>query len=316
LLLVDDVGKIDTFGERVEAVYVELKRDQMSQLGISEDIIINELRQKNAVANAGRVKVGPEFITITPTGGITAVEQFESILISGGGENQIYLRDVANVRRGYMEPQNHLIRYDGNPAIGLGISTIAGGNVVEMGAALKKRIAELRERIPVGIEAGQVSVQSDAVSVSINSFIISLLEAVGIVIVVLLFFMGLRSGILIGFVLLLTIAGTFIFMSPMLVALERISLGALIIALGMLVDNAIVVVGLHRCGQTNRDSLARCDRHCDSRVCGDWHLGRQYRRILSLAVSGRHDIAIAELGDCGFDHSPAVRNVPEKACRG
>jgi multidrug efflux pump subunit AcrB len=242
LLLVDGVGKIDTFGERVEAVYVELKRDQMSQLGIPEDIIINELRQKNAVANAGRVQVGPEFITITPTGGITAVEQFDSILISGGGEQQIYLRDVANVRRGYVEPQNSLIRYDGKESIGLGISTVSGGNVVEMGAALEKRIGELKERIPIGIEAGRVSVQSDAVSTAISGFIISLLQAVAIVIVVLLFFMGLRSGILIGFVLLLTIAGTFIFMAPMQVALERISLGALIIALGMLVDNAIVVV--------------------------------------------------------------------------
>jgi len=242
LLLVEDVGKIDTFGERVEAVYVELKRDQMSQLGISEAVIINELQEKNAVADAGHVKVGPEFITITPTGGITAVEQFESILISGGSDRQIYLRDVANVRRGYVEPQGNLIRYDGNVAIGLGISTVSGGNVVKMGEALEKRVDELRERIPVGIEAGKVSVQSDAVSVAINGFIVSLLEAVAIVIVVLLFFMGIRSGILIGFVLLLTIAGTFIFMSPMQVALERISLGALIIALGMLVDNAIVVV--------------------------------------------------------------------------
>ena len=241
LLLVDDVGKIDTFGERVEAIYIELRRDQMSQLGISEDVIIGELRQKNAVANAGRVKVGSEFITIEPSGGITAVDQFESILISGGAR-QIYLRDVANVRRGYVEPQTSLIRYDSFPAIGLGISTVSGGNVVKMGEALRKRVEELQERIPVGIEAGAVSIQSEAVATAISGFLISLIEAVAIVIVVLLLFMGLRSGILIGFVLLLTIAGTFIFMAPMQVALERISLGALIIALGMLVDNAIVVV--------------------------------------------------------------------------
>jgi multidrug efflux pump subunit AcrB len=242
LLLVKDVGKIDTYGERTEAVYVELNRDRMSQLGISESVIINELQQKNAVAKAGRVKVGREFITINPTGEIKTVEQFESILISGGGEQQIYLRDVANVRRGYIEPQSNLIRYDGAPAIGLGISTVSGGNVVNMGKALQQRAFELQEQIPVGIEVGMVSVQSIAVETAISGFVISLLEAVAIVIVVLLFFMGLRSGILIGFVLLLTIAGTFIFMGPMEVALERISLGALIIALGMLVDNAIVVV--------------------------------------------------------------------------
>ena len=242
LLLVRDVGKIDTFGERVESVYVELNRDRMSQLGISDDAIINELRQKNVVTDAGRVKVGSEFITINPTGEVTSVKQFESILISSGGDEQIYLRDVANVRRGYVDPQDHLIRYDGREAIGLGISTVAGGNVVKMGEALEARLEELRGRIPVGVEAGVVSSQSEAVTIAINGFVTSLLQAVAIVIVVLLFFMGLRSGILIGFVLMVTIAGTFIFMSPMEVALERISLGALIIALGMLVDNAIVIV--------------------------------------------------------------------------
>jgi len=242
LLLVEDVGKIDTYGERTEAVYVELDRDRMSQMGISYEVIANELRQRNVVTHAGKVKVGSEFITISPTGGVTTVKDFESILISGGGKQQIYLRDVATVRRGYVEPQDVLLRYDGHQAIGLGISTIAGGNVVTMGEALERRLAELQERVPVGIGFGKVSIQSEAVSVAINGFLVSLMQAVAIVIIVLLLFMGLRSGLLIGFVLLLTILGTFIFMVPMEVALERISLGALIIALGMLVDNAIVVV--------------------------------------------------------------------------
>jgi multidrug efflux pump subunit AcrB len=242
LLLVEDVGKIDTFGERTEAIYVELNRDRMSQLGISHDVIINELRQKNVVTDSGRATVGSEFITLNPTGTIKQVKQFESILISSSGSEQIYLQDVATVRRGYVEPQDHMIRYDGMPAIGLGISTVSGGNVVTMGEALKQRMDELKSQMPIGIEPGPVSVQSDAVDTAIKGFVLSLLEAVGIVIVVLLLFMGLRSGMLIGFVLLLTIAGTFIFLSPMQVALERISLGALIIALGMLVDNAIVVV--------------------------------------------------------------------------
>jgi len=242
LLLVKDVGKIDTYGERTEAVYIELDRDRMSQMGISHEVIANELRQRNVVTNAGKVKVGSEFITMSPTGGVTTVKQFESILISGGGKQQIYLRDVATVRRGYVEPQDVLLRYDGQQAIGLGISTIAGGNVVTMGEALNKRMKELQEQVPVGIDFGKVSMQSEAVSVAINGFLVSLLQAVAIVIIVLLLFMGLRSGLLIGFVLLLTILGTFIFMVPMEVALERISLGALIIALGMLVDNAIVVV--------------------------------------------------------------------------
>lgn len=242
LLLVQDVGKIDIFGERTEAIYVELNRDRMSQLGVSPKDIIDELRQKNLVANAGSVKVGSEFITLNPTGEIKSVEQFGDMLISVKGSDQIYLRNVARIWRGYVEPQSNMIRYDGNPAIGLGVSTVSGGNVVTMGAALQERANELMTHVPVGVNAGLVSVQSEAVETAIRGFVISLLEAVVIVIVVLLFFMGLRSGMLIGFVLLLTIAGSFIFLSPMQVALERISLGALIIALGMLVDNAIVVV--------------------------------------------------------------------------
>ncbi len=258
LLLVPGVAKIDTFGERTEAIYVELNRDRMSQLGLSPNVIINELRQQNFVTNSGRVKVGSEFITMNPTAGLKTVEQFGAILLSEqislmgfqiggigakfGGANQIYLRDLARIWRGYVEPQNTMIHYDGMPAIGIGISTVPGGNVVSMGTALKQRLLELKNQIPVGINAGLVSVQSNSVRVAIKGFVVSLLEAVAIVIVVLLIFMGMRSGVLIGFVLLATIAGSFVFLSPMQVALERISLGALIIALGMLVDNAIVAV--------------------------------------------------------------------------
>jgi len=242
LLLVDDVAKIDTFGERVEAIYVELNRDRMAQLGIPTSAIIKELQQRNLVVDSGKVKVGTEFITIHPTGVIQTVKEFESILISGTSDRQIYLRDVASVRRGYVEPQDHLIRYDSNVAIGLGISTVSGGNVVRMGEALDKRAKELMSQIPLGIHVGVVSHQSKAVATAISGFVISLVEAVAIVIVVLLIFMGMTSGLLIGFVLVLTIAGSFIFLLPMGVALERISLGALIIALGMLVDNAIVIV--------------------------------------------------------------------------
>ena len=242
LILVQDVAKIETYGERKEAVYIELSRDRISQLGITPAAIADKLRQKNFVSNSGRVEVGPDFISIQPSGGIDSVADLGDVLISGGTKSQIYLRDVGHVRRGYVEPQDKMIRYDGNPAIGLGISTVAGGNVVVMGEALDKRIAELQEQIPLGIEAGIVSMQSTSVVKSIDGFVISLVEAVAIVVLVLLVFMGLRSGMLIGFVLVQTILASFIFLGPMGVALERISLGALIIALGMLVDNAIVIV--------------------------------------------------------------------------
>ncbi len=242
LALVEDVAKVETFGERSEAIYVEFRRDRVAQLGIPEQVIVDALRQRNLVSDAGRVRVGREFVAIEPTGGADSIEDLEAILIRGGADEQIRLRDVAEIRRGYVEPSDHLIRYDGQQAIGIGISTISGGNVVRMGEAVERRMRELQSQIPLGVHFGIVSVQSRAVTEAIAGFTTSLLQAVAIVIVVLLFFMGLRSGLIIGFVLLLTIVGSFIFLDPMGVALERISLGALIIALGMLVDNAIVVV--------------------------------------------------------------------------
>ena len=243
LLLVQDVAKIDFWGDRREVVYVEPERDRMSQLGVLPSQIMQSLQDKNIVADAGSAKVGREYIAIDPTGTFTSVEDIENLLILGRSSGQqTYLRDIATVRRGYLEPQDNVLRYDGQVAIGLGISTVQGGNVVTMGEAVDERIRELQSRTPLGIEFGVISLQSEAVTTAINGFVMSLLQAVVIVVVVLLAFMGLRSGLLIGFILALTISATFIFMGPWNVALERISLGALIIALGMLVDNAIVVV--------------------------------------------------------------------------
>jgi multidrug efflux pump subunit AcrB len=243
LLLVPDVAKIEFWGDLNEAVYVVPNRDRMSQLGIHPAQIIDSLRDKNLVADAGRAKVGEEFIAISPTGTFKSVQEFQDLLIMGSDSGrQIYLRDVADVKRGYVDPPTKVLQYDGHRAVGLGISTVSGGNVVEMGDAIDARIRELAERIPLGIEFGVISLQSQAVTTAINGFLISLIEAVLIVVVVLLLFMGLRSALIIGAVLTITILATFIFMSPWGVALERISLGALVIALGMLVDNAIVVV--------------------------------------------------------------------------
>jgi multidrug efflux pump subunit AcrB len=243
MLLVQDVAKVDIFGDRPEVVYVELDRDRLSQLGLSPSVIVNELQSRNIVSNAGRVNVGDDFIALHPTGLVDSVEEIGGIMISGGaGESQIFLRDVADVRRGYQEPPPNILRFDGENAVGIAISTAEGGNVVTMGEALKEKFYEIESRIPLGIDFGIVSLQSDSVTTSINGFVVSLLQAVAIVVVVLLFFMGLRSGLLIGFILFLTIAGSFVFMKASGVLLERISLGALIIALGMLVDNAIVVV--------------------------------------------------------------------------
>lgn len=242
LLLVKDVAKVDFWGERREAVYVEPDRERVAQLGIGPQAISRELRARNVAADAGRVEVGGEYVAIDPSGSATAIEDIGEILVTGTSGEQVRLRDLATLRRGHVEPRREILRYDGHRAIGLGVSTASGGNVVEMGEALAKRVEALQPQIPLGIEIGVISLQSAAVTQAIDGFVVSLVQAVAIVVVVLLVFMGLRSGLLIGFVLVLTIAGSFPFLDSMEVALERISLGALIIALGMLVDNAIVVV--------------------------------------------------------------------------
>ncbi len=243
LLLVPDVKKIDLFGHQQEVIYIELARDRMSQLGIRPETIFAKLREQNLVVPSGSADVGPLVVPINPTGKWTGVEDFENLLIRAGGQESelIYLKDIATVRRNYIDPPSTSLRYDGERAIGIGISTVGGGNVVTMGAAVEKRIAELGARIPLGMELRNVSFQADTVTEAIDEFIANLGASVLIVVVVLLLAMGLRSGLLIGAILLITMAGTMIVMEQTGLILERISLGALIIALVMLVDNAIVI---------------------------------------------------------------------------
>ena len=244
LLLVQDVKRVVLWGHNPETIYVEMSRAKMAALGISQDDIYRALQAKNLPVDAGRIELGFNYIAIVPTGEFKTEKEFGELLITTrGGEGQlVYLKDVANIRRGYQEPPTQIMRHDGKPGIALGISTVQGGNVVVMGEALARKLEQLRAQTPIGMELGPVSLQYEAVTASINGFMINLVEAVAIVFVVLMIFMGMRSGAIIGGILALTIAGTFVFMQMRGVILERISLGALIIALGMLVDNAIVVI--------------------------------------------------------------------------
>jgi len=259
LLLVQDVKRITFYANRPEVIYVEMRRDKMTQLGISPDDIYRALSAKNLPAAAGHLTLGREYIPVNPTGEFKSEQEFKELLISTRGRDSdrlVYLGDVADIKRGYQEPARALMRYDSKPAIGLGISTVEGGNVVTMGKELAKRFKELESSRPVGMEGHIVSLQSEAVTKSIKGFLVNLAEAVAIVVVVLLLFMGLRSGLIIGAVLLITIMGTFIFMNMGDVTLQRISLGALIIALGMLVDNAIVVTdGMRIKMEQGKDAL-------------------------------------------------------------
>ncbi len=242
LLVVQDVKKIELFGIRPEAIYVEMSRSKMASFGISQQEIFDALRAKNLAVDSGRLKFGPQYLAINPTGEFKSEKDFGNLFIASRNGRLVYLRDVATIKRGYVDPPSKILRVDGKVGIGIAISTVLGGNAVTMGNAVLKRLDELQDQIPVGMELKEIAMQSKSVTKAVNGFVLNLLESVAIVIVVLAIFMGLRSGIIIGFILMLTIAATFVVMGYYHITLERISLGALIIALGMLVDNAIVVV--------------------------------------------------------------------------
>ena len=257
LVLVPSVGKVAVGGVQQEQVIVEISRPRLTALGIAPQTLAALLQSQNMVANAGSIKVGPDRLRIYPTGEFQSVSELESLIISSPDSKElIYLGDVARVYRANAETPAQLLRFGGQNALTLGVSFSRGVNVVEAGEQIAQRLAELEYNRPVGIELHTIYNQPDEVANSVSGFIINLAEAVVIVIVVLLIFMGLRSGILIGLILLLTVLGSFIFMRYMQIELQRVSLGALIIALGMLVDNAIVITEGILIGMQRRLKLA------------------------------------------------------------
>ena len=257
LVLVPSVGKVAVGGVQQEQVIVEISRPRLSALGIAPQTLSALLQSQNMVANAGSIRVGPDRLRIYPTGEFQSVSELESLIISSPDSKElIYLGDVARVYRENAEVPAQLIRFGGQNALTLGVSFSSGVNVVEAGAQIQQRLAELEYNKPVGIELHAIYNQPNEVAGSVSGFIVNLAAAVAIVIVVLLLFMGLKSGVLIGLILLLTVLGSFIFMRQMNIELQRVSLGALIIALGMLVDNAIVITEGILIGMQRRLKLA------------------------------------------------------------
>ncbi|WP_318473487.1 efflux RND transporter permease subunit [Photobacterium leiognathi] len=241
--LVDGVGKVGVTGNQQEQVFIEISMQRLSSLGISLETIYNILATQNLVTSAGAVRIGDEYVRVHPTGEFKNVDELGDLIITEKGANGlIYLRDVADIKKGFKEIPDNLVGFNGHEALNVGVSFVEGVNVVEVGQRVMQKLAELKEQQPVGIDIDAVYSQPIEVDKSVSGFVVSLGQAVVIVIVVLLFFMGLRSGLLIGLILLLTVLGTFVFMKWLAIDLQRISLGALVIALGMLVDNAIVVV--------------------------------------------------------------------------
>jgi len=256
LSLVDGVSRVEFWGTQEERVYLNTTQTQLSQLGISEAHINRILSTQNMVTDAGNVDVQDRRLRISATGEFDSIRDIESLSINpseldarrdldsetepDSGE-LIRVRDLGEVSRGYVDPPSTIMRYNGEPAIALAISNIPGVNVVNMGQQIDEHLEELTTTLPIGIELNRVHWQSDVIDQSVSSFLISFLQAVIIVLVVLTIGMGWRLAAIIGLALTATILGSFLLMSILGIDLQRMSLGALIIALGMMVDNAIVV---------------------------------------------------------------------------
>ncbi|HIF52156.1 MAG TPA: efflux RND transporter permease subunit [Thiotrichaceae bacterium] len=243
LSLVDGVAKVVFWGQQKKVIYIDSSQTQISQLGLSETNVAATLAHHHEVVDSGYVDVQNKRLRITPTGEFQSPEEIADLTIRASADNSelIRIKDIGTVSQGYQNPPAKIMRFNGERAIAIAISNIPGTNVVTMGHKVADRLDELIAELPIGIEVQRVHWQADIVDASIQGFFINLTEAILIVLVVLAASMGLRMGIIIGTALILTILGTFIIMSMMGIDLQRMSLGALVIALGMMVDNSIVV---------------------------------------------------------------------------
>lgn len=243
LVTVDGVSKVILNGVQDEVIYVEYSPARLTNLGLSPNQISDILSGQNLVTPGGSIRAGERRLEVRPQTAVDSLDAIGDLLITNPQTGVSFrLGDIATITRGLKEPPTQLIYRDGMPAIGIGISNTLGGNVVNMGEAVKARMDALISERPVGIDVLAISDQSVTVAQSVNDFVMNVVVALVIVVGTLLIFMGLRSGILMGGILLVTVAGTLFGMYLYGLDMQRISLGALIIALGMLVDNAIVVV--------------------------------------------------------------------------
>jgi multidrug efflux pump subunit AcrB len=241
VLSVDGVGKVNIAGEQDEVIYVEIARQNSAALGATVGAVFSQLSTQNTVVAGGSVDIDGQRIVITPSGDIDTVEAISNLLVSSSNGKIVQLRDIATIYRGYRDPPEFLAYYDGEPALVLGVAAVSGSNVVAVGQIITDKLAQIEGQRPAGLELHEFYHQGKVVEKSVLDFVVNVIIALGIVIGALVIFMGLKSGLVIGIGLLLTIGATLGTMYIGDIPMHRISLGALIIALGMLVDNAIVV---------------------------------------------------------------------------
>ena len=241
LLRVPDVTKADLFGLQDEKIYIEFSHTRLAMLGVPVDQILDVVRRQNAIVATGTVETKGERVAVRVDGAPTSAEQLMALPFTANGQT-LTLGDVAEISRGYQDPRQLAMRYNGKEVIGLGVVMAPGGNVQKLGAALDKTMEEVEAGLPVGITVHRIANQPEVVTKSFEEFSSALLEALAIVLVVSFISLGVRTGVIVALSVPLVLAITFVGMLMLGIDFQRISLGALIIALGLLVDDAIIAV--------------------------------------------------------------------------
>ena len=259
LLNVDDVKKINLLGVQSEIVYVEIEHVKLSELGISPQIISNTLAAQNAMHPAGMIDTASDNVYLRVTGTFDDVEEIKNLPINAGGKI-FRLADIAKVERKFSEPPAPKMFFDGKPAIGIAVAMEDGGNILNLGENLDRMTEQIQSELPLGLELHQVSDQPQVVEESIGEFVETLILAIVIVLGVSFASLGFRTGLVVAGCIPLVLAGTFCFMYALGIDLHKVSLGSLIIALGLLVDDAIIAVEMMSV-QLER-GLSRFDAAC------------------------------------------------------
>ena len=241
VLTVDNVGKVDVIGAQDEAIYLEFSTRQIAALGIDRQSVIETLQSQNAVTQSGFVNAGPERIALRVGGQFTSEESLRAINLRVN-DRFFPLTDIATIKRGYVDPPSSLFRFNGQPAIGLAIGMKAGANLLEFGKALDAQMQRIVADLPIGVDVNRVSDQPAVVDEAVSGFTHALFEAIAIVLLISFISLGLRAGMVVAISIPLVLAITFVYMEYAGISLQRISLGALIIALGLLVDDAMIAV--------------------------------------------------------------------------
>lgn len=241
LLDIKGVRRSQIFGKQTECVEVQFSQEKLAGMKVNPMIIAMALKNYSEIINPGTITFGTESVRVDVGSKINSMDEIEDLLVQVPGGGTFRLGDIADIQRSFMEPKREAFYFNGKPALTLGISNESGINVVKLGEEIDAELASIKEKLPAGIEIEEIYSQPDRVSVAVNDFIINLIESVAIVIVVLLLAMGLRSGLLISSGLVFTILATLIVMLGIEMPLHRVTLAAIILAMGMLVDNSIVI---------------------------------------------------------------------------